>query len=517
MALPRGRAAAVAHVDEAHAPARGPDAPPEAAQPDVLDSARAGQEAVRGSVLRTGGYVLGLGLSLISAPLLIRHLGKEGFGQYLVVISLVTIVASVTEGGLNSIALREYAAHRGQRRVTVMRDLIGIRITLSVAGGLLAVAVAAALGYESVLILGTAIAVTGQMLQVFQTLLGTSLQGEMRFGWITALELVRQLVSVVLILALVLAGAGLLPFFVVPVAAGLATLSITLRITRRLIPLRPAFHASRWMPLLKDTLPFAAAIAVSVLYFRVALLAMSVLATSAQTGDFAAAFRVIEVLVGVPSLIAGAAFPIIARAAAQGDEQRLQYAAGRLLEGTLVLGTFCSLSLLLGAKPVIAVVGGAEFAESVPVLRIQGLALMATCIAVSCGYVLLALHRHRSILLANAAALAASIVLSLALIPPLQAIGGAIAVVLAEFTLAATQIVMLLRVRPDLRASFLRRPAAIIGMGALASVVALIPGVPALVTTVLGVLVFAGLLALTGYMPPEIGELLRQRLVSRRV
>jgi len=483
----------------------------------VLDSARAGQEAVRGSVLRTAGYVAGLGLSLISAPLLIRHLGKEGFAHYLVVISLVTIVASVTEGGLNSIALREYAARKGADRAGVMRDLIGIRLTLSLAGGLLAVAVAALFGYEDTLILGTAIAVTGQMLQVFQTLLGTSLQGEMRFGWITGLELVRQTVSVALIVTLVLVGAELLPFFAVPVVAGLATLSITLRITRRLIPLRPSFHFARWMPLLRDSLPFAAAIAVSVVYFRVALLAMSLLASVAQTGYFAASFRVIEVLVGVPSLIAGAAFPILARAAAQGDEERLRYAAGRLLEGTLVLGTLLSLCLALGAKPVIAVVGGAEFAPSVPVLRIQGLALMATCIAVSCGYVLLALHRHRAILLANAAALVASIVLSVVLIPPLQADGGAIAVVLTEFTLAIMLVVMLLRARPSLRATFVRRPLAIIAMGAAASAVALIPGLPAVATTALGALAFAGLLRLTGYFPPEVGELVRQRGRSRGV
>ncbi len=480
-------------------------------EPDVLDSARAGQEAVRGSVLRTAGFVAGLALSLVSAPLLIRHLGKEGFAHYLVVISLVTIVASITEGGLNSIALREYAARRGSARASVMRDLIGIRLSLSLAGGLLAVAVAALFGYEHVLILGSAVAVTGQMLQVFQTLLGTSLQGEMRFGWITSLELVRQTVSVVLIVALVLAGASLLPFFGVSVVAGLATLSITLRITRRLIPLRPAFHTSRWMPLLRDTLPFAAAIAVSVLYFRVAVLAMSLLASVAQTGYFAASFRVIEVLVGVPSLIAGAAFPILARAAARRDEERLHYAAGRVLEATLVLGTFLSLSLALGAKPIIAVVGGAEFSPSVPVLRIQGLALMATCIAVSCGYVLLALHQHRAILLANAAALVAAIVLSILLIPPLQADGGAIAVVLAEFTLAVTLVIMLLRVRPNLRRAFVRRPLAIIAMGAAASAVALIPGLPAVAAVVLGALVFGGLLALTGYFPPEIGELLRQR------
>ncbi len=486
-----------------------------ATEEHVLDSSEAGAAAVRGSALRSAGYVAGLAMSLVSAPLLTRHLGTVGFGQYIAVISLVTIVAGLTEGGLNSIALREYAARTGAERASVIRDLIGIRIALSVVAGLVAVGLAAVFGYTATLVLGTAVAVAGQMLQVYQTLLSSSLQGELRFGWITALELVRQTVSVVLIVALVLAGAGLLPFFVIPVAAALATLSVTFRVTRGLIPLRPTFHPRRWLPLLRDTLPFAAAIAVSVLYFRVGVIAMSILSSSVQTGYFGASFRVIEVLVGVPSLIAGAAFPILARTASQGDEVRLQYAAGRLVEGTLVLGTFMSLMLVLAAKPVIDVLGGSAFAASVPVLRIQGLALMATCVAVSAGYVLLAMHRHRAILLANASALLMSILASVLLISLFEARGGAVAVVLAEFALAGTQVTMLIRARPQLRRAFLLRPLAIVAVGAASSAVALLPLLPALAKAALGAVVFAALLALTRLFPPEIGELLGNLRRSR--
>jgi O-antigen/teichoic acid export membrane protein len=486
------------------------------AEAHVLDSPEAGAAAVRGSALRSAGYVAGLALSLVSAPLLTRHLGTVRFGQYIAVISLVTIVAGLTEGGLNSIALREYAARTGADRAVVMRDLIGIRLALSLFAGLIAVGLAAAFGYAHPLVLGTAVAVTGQMLQVYQTLLGTSLQGELRFGWITVLELVRQSVSVVLIVALVLAGAGLLPFFAIPIVAGLATLSVTFRVTRRLIPLRPAFHPGRWVPLLRDTLPFAAAIAVSVLYFRVVVIAMSILASSVQTGYFGASFRVIEVLVGVPSLIAGAAFPILARTAAQGDNERLYYAAGRLVEGTLVLGTFLSLMLVLAAKPVIDVLGGTAFAKSIPVLRIQGLALMATCVAVSAGYVLLALRRHAAILIANAIALSVSVVASIVLISALDAQGGAIAVVIAELTLAVAQVAMLLKARPGLRHQFVVRPLMIVAAGAASSAVALIPGAPALVKTALGALVFPALLMLTGSFPPEVRELLMNLRRSRR-
>lgn len=481
----------------------------------VLDGAQAGRAAVRGSVLRSAGYVAGLALSLISAPLLTRHLGASRFGQYIAVTALVTIVAGLTEGGLNAIAVREYSGSAGPARAAVMRDLIGIRLTLSLLAVLVAVALAAIFGYSEVLVLGTAIAIAGQMIQGFQTLLGTSLQGEMRFGWVTWLELVRQTVSVALIVTLVLAGAGLLPFFAVPVAAAAATLSVTLRVTRGLIPVRPAMHPRRWWPLVRATLPFAAAIAVSVLYFRVGVIAMSLLSSTLQTGYFSASFRVLEVLVGVPPLIASTAFPILARAVAQQDEDRLHYAGERLVEGTLVLGTLMSLLLALAAKPVISVLGGAEYANSVPVLRIQGLALMANCVAVSAGYVLLALREHRAILVANATALSASLVLSIVLIPAFDAQGGAVAVVLAEFSLAVAMLVRLARVRPRLKRVFLLRPLAIIAIGAVSAAVALIPGLPELVTATLGAAVFLGLLQLTGYMPPELGELIRSRRGSR--
>ena len=43
--------------------------------PDVLDSSQAGGIMLRGSAIRSIGYVAGVLLALISAPLLVRHLG----------------------------------------------------------------------------------------------------------------------------------------------------------------------------------------------------------------------------------------------------------------------------------------------------------------------------------------------------------------------------------------------------------------------------------------------------------
>ena len=121
----------------------------------------AGPTALRGSTLRTGAYVASLLLSLISAPLLVRHLGEVEFGHYMAVIALVTIVAGFTEGGLNTVVLRGASTLGEEQRRAMMRSAIGIRLVLTFAGVACAVAFAAAVGYSDAMVIGTILAGIG--------------------------------------------------------------------------------------------------------------------------------------------------------------------------------------------------------------------------------------------------------------------------------------------------------------------------------------------------------------------
>ena len=83
---------------------------------DLVGSEAAGPAALRGSALLGGGYAATIALSLISAPLLIRHLGISDFGRYTTVLALVTVVNGLTDAGLMNIALREWASRTGEDR-----------------------------------------------------------------------------------------------------------------------------------------------------------------------------------------------------------------------------------------------------------------------------------------------------------------------------------------------------------------------------------------------------------------
>ena len=139
-------------------PAPEPSDAPRLQGSELLDSDQAGPSAIRGSVVRTVGYVGGVLLSIVSASLIIRHLGVIDFGRYVTVISLIALVQTVTDAGLTGVGVREFTMRHGHEQERLMRNLIGLRLALATVGvgGALLFAVLA--GYDRTLVLGTAAA-----------------------------------------------------------------------------------------------------------------------------------------------------------------------------------------------------------------------------------------------------------------------------------------------------------------------------------------------------------------------
>lgn len=238
---------------------------------DLLDTPAAGPAAIRGSALRVTGYVIGVLLSLISIPLLIRHLGESQYGLYVTVISIVTIVQGITDVGLGQIGVREYATRRGPDQVTLMRNLLGVRFAMTTVGVALGTAFAAIAGYGNTVVLGTVLAGVGMVLTVVQGTFAVPLSVRLQLGWVTSLDLMRQVLSVAAIVALVLAGAQLLAFLAIAVPVSIAVLIATVLLVRGSMPLRPSFQRSEWIVLMRAVLPFAAAVVVATLYLRISV------------------------------------------------------------------------------------------------------------------------------------------------------------------------------------------------------------------------------------------------------
>ncbi len=124
---------------------------------DPLAPGDAGNRVIRGGGLRVAGHGIGTLAGLISAPLVVQHLGLVDFGRYLTVTSIIYIVTGLTEGGLNNVAVRSYAANDRLTRRSLVSNLVGLRIAMSLLGGLGAVLFGVIVGYPPIVIGGLAL------------------------------------------------------------------------------------------------------------------------------------------------------------------------------------------------------------------------------------------------------------------------------------------------------------------------------------------------------------------------
>jgi O-antigen/teichoic acid export membrane protein len=485
--------------------------------PDVLDGSEAGGRLIRGGAMRSAGFVAGAALSLISAVLLTSHLGVVRFGEYTTVISLVTVVSAITDAGMSNVGTHEYVVRRGADRSALMRDLLGLRIFLSVVGLALAVCFALAAGYDTALLAGTLAAGLGTVAIVWQHTFSIPLAASLRLGVLSALEVARQAVSVAMIAGLVLLGTGVFPLLAVVLAANALLIPATAVFVRGEIPSRPSARMHAWLSLLRPTISFSLATAVGTIYIYTAQILTSLVASHHQSGLFAVSFRVFIVVAGVPGLLVSAALPVLSRAA-RDDRARLAYAVQRMFEVSLIIGLACAIGLAAGAQFVIGVVAPNEaYAGAVPVMRIQAFALLFTSVLTGWAFTLLSLERFRGMLIANAIAFTVSCVLTIVLASSSGAQGAATASLCGEFALASGYLIVLVRSHPEMRLK--AQPAFLLKVlvAALPSVVLMLAtNLPAVLMAGASLVIYGGLLLVTKALPPELADSLLHRWRAAR-
>ena len=323
------------------------------------------------------------------------------------------------------------------------------------------------------------------------------------------MNLLRQVLNVAAIVALVMAGAGLLPFLAVTIPVGIVVLVATLALVRGAMPWRPSFERAEWAALMRAVLPFAAAVAIGTLYLRSTLILMPLLTNATQTGYYGLAYNVLAVLLALPALTAGAALPILARAA-RDDSERLRYVLERLFEITLIVGVALALAMALGAGFIVQVLSGGKSGPAITVIQIQALAVVTQFVSASWQYGLLSLHVYRPMMWISISALALNIGLTVLLVPSMQANGAAVAFTVAEASARLPRWGSCVHGRRELMPSG-RVPLKVLIAVAIGTCMAFPPGLSSFTRAVIGTaLYFLVLLALRA-IPAEIMHAIRHR------
>jgi O-antigen/teichoic acid export membrane protein len=474
------------------------------AEPDLA------RRVLHGSAARAAGYVGGSLVTAVASIFLLRHLGIVDFGRYGTVMALLAIVSGLTEGGLTLTATRDFSLQKTpEGRRALLGEVLGLRIALSLLAVAAAVAFAVVAGYDSTLVTGTLFAGIGVLLTSVEAVLLVPLVTDLRNGRVAVNDLVRQALLAVGIVAFAVAGAGLGGFFVNQLIAGAALVLLAPLIVGRVNIIAPHLHRSRAWALLKEAAPVAVATVLGIVYFRILVILSSLLTGDEQTGRFVTSSRIIELLVGLPLLITGVVLPVMTVAARE-NPGRMVYVTQRLTELAALAGTLIALVLALGAEPILVLLGGEEYRQVAPVLRIQAPMMITMFLVSAWNPALIALNRQRAMAIATALGLSAAVAGGLALIPPFDANGAAAAASGAELVNAAAALVLLRVSGPGRELSFGWLPRMLLITAAAAAVGLAVPG-GGWLPPIAAALVFCAGALVARLVPPEVGDALRRR------
>jgi O-antigen/teichoic acid export membrane protein len=406
---------------------------------------RAGSDILMQIVARVANLALG---TFVTA-LLVRTLGKSGFGQWSTTVVVLGLIGYFASLAIEQVAVNE-AAREPHQEFQWLGSVMMLRF-LALAPVMISAAVAVVLLHES-----------EEML-----LAGLIMVFAMPFGGFSAMALIFRLrvdnrvPMVVLTLRSLLWGAAVLVVYLkhgsmvaLAVALVLTNLignAVQIVAARKLVGrwVRPTRTHVR--PLLRAALPVGISGLLIMAYGRIDQVIVFSIQGAKAAGLYGSVYMLLDSSHFVPGSILTTMAPVMA-AAWPHDQDRLRRVARMTLE-LLCIGSFGALAFaVVAAEPFVEVIFGAQFAEAAPILPV----LAGAFVLMSFGYLndnlLLVLGKQRRRVVIGLVALVVNVLGNLALVPEFGYMAA------AWMTLATEAIVVLMATRIVMEALEVRRP-----------------------------------------------------------
>ncbi|MGD9695163.1 MAG: flippase [Thermoleophilia bacterium] len=388
-----------------------------------------------------------LGLGMVTVALLTRHLGVEGFASFNYALAWGLLFAPLIDFGLSQAAINRLSV-RDVSPSQIAGSLLAMRLAMSLLFGGLAAVLAVATAPNRTVAIGSLVVCLGMVLSTPASLIAV-VRTAMKPIWIIIGNASNAIIWAAMAVVLIVADAGVVPFVIASTAAGLASSLIALLMARRLTPIaRPTREAL--MALLRLSLPLGIAAIAMAVYYRINSILLYQISGADEAGHLAAAQRLLDQVQIIPIAIIGAVFPLISEAAVNNPARlrRFVIAAWEILLGfglpIVALG-------MAVAHPLSRLLFGAEFeGPTGTVLMIVWPVVIAIFIGYLGGALVPALNLVRIWMAVAFAGAILNVALNLALIPPFQARGAAVATLGTEFPIMVVMLWIALR-RADLR------------------------------------------------------------------
>lgn len=358
----------------------------------------------------TGVQLIGKAISTVLGvcvvALMMRQLQETGFGMYATANAYLQIFALILDLGLNVTLIALLGEHAGD--TAYEKRCVSALFTLRIISAVLVLGVLApSIVWFTSYPLQIKLAVIGLLGSFLFPSINQVAIGVQQRHLSMHMNAIGEIVGrIFLLTGLVLAGifgwnlfaiAGLISL------GSLAQFAINLTSAYRHGGFYWNWDMAFWKLALKRSWPVGVSILFNLLYFKADTLVLGWFRPQAEVGVYAAAYRVLELLISIPFMYAGILLPVLAKEWARGATESFSRLTSRSLDAMLLLiAPMIVCTMALGPR-LLSIISGPNFASSGSVVRVLIIAVAAIFLNTVLSHAIVALDAQRRMIPAYAA------------------------------------------------------------------------------------------------------------------
>jgi O-antigen/teichoic acid export membrane protein len=390
------------------------------------------------SILKNTAYLISGQLirrfvAFFSSLLIARTLGPEKYGEYMYVITFITISALFWEFGFNTLLTREVSrdiktASRYTGALVIIKGVLMLVGTL-----LIGIYLAFAQETENVV---WSIVIFG-LTSFFNNIIGIcygTFRAFRRHDFSSYIETLRSILLLGLILILFKFSMKVNFVFACYLVSALIAMVFSVVSLVRHFKVVPVFKIDRsfFKYLVLTALPFFMTTAVNIILFRIDHLMLSKMVGNNELGLYSVNYTVFEILISLlPMMIMSSAFPVLADLYKK-DIHKMQRLLYILLKYFILISIPMSCGLVILGPEIIALVFGKDYHAGGNILSLLGYGLWVFYLTQLISWSLTAADRQKIVFSSNCTSMIANIALNLYFIPRYGAIGAALTTIASE-------------------------------------------------------------------------------------
>ena len=353
------------------------------------------------TIVQLGGKVVTTISSLILTAIITRSLGLVKYGDYFIILAYGQFFSVFSDFGINIHAVKKLSQD-GLAAVEEVASMFSLRLLIAFLVLGIAALLAPLMPYSAIVKEGIYIMLVAIFAQTVNSLFVSVLQARLKMYFAALSEVIGRVSILIFTIIALLLHTGLMGVIVATTIGNLINVVLSYIFANRLLPLRLSTDRAMAVTVLRESIPIGITAVLSYIYFKVDSLILSAVHIPGKSNDveaaiYGSAYKVLELLILIPTILLGNIFPLLAKYVHQDRAQ-----AERLIERSFQVMALVSFPIttivFMLAHNIMVFVAGAKFAPAAVPLQILSFAVLLTYFNGVFTYTALALEKQRGLI-----------------------------------------------------------------------------------------------------------------------